>query len=250
MASDDALARKILPLIDLTSLNSADTDREIIVLCKKAQTLVPPVAAVCLFPHFVSLASQLLINSPIKIATVANFPAGNEPVQTVFDVITKSIEEGAHEIDVVFPYERYLQGEVQEAKDFILHCKKLCGSEILLKVILETGVLQSPDVIANVSELVILAGADFIKTSTGKVPVGATLEAAAVMLSVIKKLTPQLHRNIGFKASGGIPTIEQAVSYLELAAQMMGESWITPKTFRFGTSQLVDELLNGKISWP
>ncbi len=242
MVNESSLARKILPLIDFTSLNAADTEMDITVLCQKAQTF-PLVAAVCVYPQFVNLAAKLLIHSPIKIATVVNFPFGREPSAAVFHSIARCITEGANEIDVVFPYEKYLKDETQEAKDFIQQCKEICGHKVLLKVILETGILQASEVIADVSELAILAGADFIKTSTGKVPVGATLEASSVMLSVIKKWTPQLNRTIGFKASGGIRTVEQATSYLNLAEQIMGDDWVTPETFRFGTSQLVDAVL-------
>lgn len=238
MQIDAELARNIVSLIDLTSLNESDTDETIDALCNKAISHAGHVAAVCVYPQFVQQAATLLANSAVRVATVANFPAANDPLETVIESIKQSIKQGADEIDVVFPYRRYLAGDRAGACDFISACKKVCGAEILLKVILETGELKTSAIIADVSQAAISAGADFLKTSTGKVAVGATLEAATVMLQEIKKSD----RLVGFKASGGVRTLEQALAYLYLASDIMGSEWITPRSFRFGASQLLDEI--------
>lgn len=227
---------KILELIDLTSLNDADNEKVIAALCQKAEISNTHVAAVCVYPRFVSEVKKLLVNKSIHIAAVANFPSGNELLKPVCDSIRQSISEGANEIDVVFPYQDYLSGEKEKAYDFIRACKAACGNEVLLKVILETGALLNISTIAEVSHDLCHAGADFLKTSTGKIPVGATPEAARAMLTVIKKIP----RPIGFKASGGVSSIEQAQQYIKLAEEIMGPAWVTPAHFRIGASQLVD----------
>lgn len=241
MKSD--FAKKIISLIDLTSLNDSDTEETITALCQKANTALGSVAAVCVYPQFVKLAKSKLQNTPVKIATVANFPHGKDSLENVLSSIQQSIQDGADEIDVVFPYEKFLQGEVEFVVDFIRACKKICGKEILLKVILETGALKDSQIISAASVNALKAGADFIKTSTGKTAAGATPEAATVMLVAIKEMTEELHRSFGFKASGGVRTIEQAKQYLTLADKIMGPDWVTPKTFRLGASQLLDVVL-------
>jgi deoxyribose-phosphate aldolase len=235
---------QILALIDLTSLGEEDTPGDITTLCNKAQIGSKHVAAVCIYPKFVKLAVELLAGTPVKIATVANFPQGKDALPIVLASIKQSIQNGAHEIDVVFPYQDYLAGQSYAAQDFIGQCKLQCGKNILLKVILETGALLDPQIITDVSRDVIVAGADFIKTSTGKIQVGATLEAAACMLKVIKEMTPKEKRPLGFKASGGVRDIATAEQYLNLAKEIMGAGWISPTTFRFGASQLLDAVRN------
>ncbi len=233
------IEKKILSLIDLTSLNENDTEASITALCQKAVTPHGHVAAVCVYPRFVKQVAETLVNKPVKIATVVNFPHATDSLENSLQSIKQSIADGAQEIDVVFPYPRYLEGDKNFAHDFIAQCKKMCGEKILLKAILETGALQKSQIIAQVCDMVILAGADFLKTSTGKIAVGATGEAADIMLRAIKKSK----RLVGFKASGGVRTLEQAMQYLELATQIMGPNWVMPRTFRIGASQLVDEVL-------
>jgi deoxyribose-phosphate aldolase len=148
--------------------------------------------------------------------------------------IRQSLNDGATEIDMVFPYKQYLKGKKSNALNKVKACKELVGKNILLKVILETGVIDNLTIIEQLSYELIAAGADFLKTSTGKVSVGATLEAAAVMLSAIKLSGA----TIGFKASGGIRTVEQATQYIRLAEDIMGAEWVTPEHFRIGTSGL------------
>jgi deoxyribose-phosphate aldolase len=232
-------AQRILSFIDLTSLGESDTKEKIAALCEKAVTTAGPVAAVCVYPQFVMQASLALVGTPVKIATVVNFPHATDSLDAVCFSIRKAMQDGAHEIDVVFPYPLFLSGKKFAARDFIRVCKEQCGERVLLKVILETGALQNPEVIAEVSRESIEAGADFLKTSTGKIPVGATIEAAQVMLDEIKKE----NRSVGLKISGGVRTVEQAEQYIGLAEKMMGAEWVIPSHFRIGASQLVDEIL-------
>lgn len=238
---DDLLS--ILKLIDLTSLNDSDNAETISALCQKATLANVHVAAVCVYPSFVGLVKKLLVDRPIRIATVANFPQGTDSLENVLSIIRQAMLEGAHEIDVVFPYRDYLKGEKEQSYDFIRACKAVCGEKVLLKVILETGALLSAAIITEVSYNVCHAGADFLKTSTGKITTGATLEAAQAMLAVIKKIP----RPIGFKASGGVRTIPEAKQYIQLAENIMGRAWVTPEHFRIGASQLVDEIQNNLI---
>lgn len=236
------LLERVVKLIDLTSLNADDTEASIAALCEKAQTIYGHVAAVCVAPQFTRLVAAQFAGSPIKTATVANFPDGSTPLENVLIEIGRSLQDGAQEIDVVFPYHRYLAGERQYALNFVAACKAACG-DVTLKVILETGVLLDASIIADASLDVLTAGADFIKTSTGKIAEGASLEAVAVMLLVLHHAAPQLKRQVGIKISGGVRTIEQAAQYIELADNIMGRDWVSSSTFRIGTSKLIDEML-------
>lgn len=238
-------SKKILSLIDLTSLNDTDNEEVIAALCKKAITHGEHVAAVCVYPQFVKQAAETFSGKPVKIATVANFPGASSSVDTVVESIATSIRNGANEIDVVFPYMQYLAGDKTGAYDLIRACRHACGKNVLLKVILETGVLKEAAVITDVSRHVLLAGADFLKTSTGKISIGATPEAAKAMLLVIKEKSAKLKRSFGFKASGGVRTVEQAEQYISLAEEIMGAEWVKPENFRLGASQLVDALVAG-----
>lgn len=233
---DIAYIRKVFSLLDITSLNTSDTPEIIAQLCQNSTGILGHAAAVCIYPQFVSQANKLLKNTPVKIATVANFPTGDESLADVLLEIQQAINAGAQEIDVVMPYKNYLAGKVAQVKNFIATCKNTCGKDILLKVILETGALQQSNIIANASRDVIDAGADFIKTSTGKITVGATLDAARIILETIKSLN--LTYAVGFKAAGGIRTLLDAKNYIELAEEIMGASWVLPNHFRIGASNL------------
>lgn len=237
-----AVIERVVSLIDLTSLNTTDTESSIATFIQKAQTSFGPVAGVCVNPQFVRMAADQFAGSKIKVATVANFPEGSSSLEDVLLEIGRALEDGAQEIDVVFPYHRYLAGERQYSQAFVEACKAACGAHVTLKVILETGALLDPAIIADAAYDAFAAGADFIKTSTGKIAEGATLNAAATMLLVIKHLSTQVSRPLGFKASGGIRTIEQAAEYVELADNIMGHDWVTPDTFRIGGSKLIDEI--------
>lgn len=236
-----AICQRIVSFIDFTTLNESDTTESVAAFFEKAKTDYGHVAAVCVFPQFVRLAATQFDKSPIKVATVANFPSGNHKLESVLIEIGSALEDGAQEIDVVFPYERYLAGEQHYAHTFVESCKAVCGEKVLLKVILETGALSDPAIIADACFDVLAAGADFVKTSTGKIAEGATLDAAATMLLVIRHMLPQLKRKAGFKVSGGIRTLEQAAQYVQLADNILGRDYVTPATFRIGTSRCMWE---------
>lgn len=231
-------AEQILKYLDLTSLNLDDSEETIISLCHQANSELGATAAICVYPKFVSLCYNLLKNSPVKIVSVANFPAGTSDINTVKKQIDNIIENGADEIDIVLPYQQYLSGEQNAAIDFIKECKAQCSMKTL-KVIIETGALKDPIVIAAACYDVIIAGADFVKTSTGRLKINATLEAATVMLLTIKRAQQELGRTIGFKASGSIRSMDQAVTYLQLANIIMSEEWVNVDTFRIGSSSLL-----------
>jgi len=231
----------LIPFIDLTSLNLDDTEKSIIALCDKAQTPWGDVASVCLYPKFINLAVETLKQTSIKIATVINFPDGNNPLLDTLHAIETALSDGANEIDMVFPYSLYIQNKKNKALEFVIKAKELCKKNSLLKIIIETGELQSPELIKAITQDVIQAGADFIKTSTGKKTQGATLEAAKIILTTIKA---QANPRIGLKISGGIRTVTQALSYRQLASDIMGDHWVQPAVFRIGASQLLDEILS------
>lgn len=232
------LLTQIVPLLDITSLNDADTSAVIAQLCERGITPMGQVAAVCVFPKFVQFAQTKLADTGIKIATVSNFPDGIQPLEQTVNEIQQDILNGADEIDIVMPYQAYIAGERLFAKNYVQHCKKICGHEILLKVILETGALMKPELISDASRDMIEAGADFIKTSTGKYGQGVTLDAVSAILHVIK-VSP---RRVGLKIAGGIRTLEDAMIYMQLAGKIMGEKWVNPHTFRIGASTLMDDI--------
>jgi deoxyribose-phosphate aldolase len=242
------IALRALGLVDLTDLNAHSSDSAVAELCRKAITPFGTVAAICIWPRFVKSAVPLLKGTGVKIATVVNFPLGEDDVAAVVMETEKAIRDGADEIDLVFPYMAFKKGGHEEAGDMIGIIASVCKDRVLLKVILETGELRDQKLVRAAAELAIEEGADFIKTSTGKVKVNATLPSAQSMLEAIKA-SGQTH--IGLKAAGGIRTVADAASYLELADKIMGAGWATPKTFRFGASGLLDDILatlTGKAS--
>ncbi|MCG6656861.1 deoxyribose-phosphate aldolase [Halomonas campisalis] len=235
-------ARQALALMDLTSLNDDDTDAAIEALCQRAQTPVGTPAAVCVYPAFVVAARRALtayrLNDIVKIATVTNFPHGGDDIMAAARQTRAAVASGADEVDVVFPYRALMAGNEAVGVALVEACRQACGSATL-KVILESGELAAPSLIRRASELAIEGGADFLKTSTGKVEVNATLEAAEIMLQVIR----DSGKEVGFKAAGGVRTAAEAQAYLQLAERLMGADWITPAHFRFGASGLLDDLL-------
>lgn len=237
--STDALAetaRRAIACLDLTSLNDGDDDAAIETLCRRAVTPAGPVAAVCVWPRFVPLCRDRLEGSGVTVCTVVNFPHGRDNVEQVRDEILPAIADGADEIDVVLPYTALLTGRVAEARA-VLDMARLMTGEATLKVILETGRLLTPSAIREAAALAVDAGADFLKTSTGKVAISATLEAAHVLLDV----AAAADRPVGVKVSGGVRTTEQAAAYLRLADAINGRA--EPGNFRFGASGLLDALL-------
>lgn len=230
-------------LLDLTSLNDNDDAAKIAKLCARAMTAHGPVAAVCVWPRFVPQCRTELGAGGVKIAAVANFPHGAPDIAGALADTRAIVDAGGDEVDVVFPYNAWLNGDTRLGPDLVAQCKAACGDRVLLKVIIESGCLIRPEIIAAVSAAAIDAGADFIKTSTGKTAVAATIEAARVMLGVIKaKGTTKAGGGCGFKAAGGIRDGKTAALYLDLAAKLLGEDWITPRHFRFGASGLLDSL--------
>jgi deoxyribose-phosphate aldolase len=239
-----SVLQKVVSVIDLTSLDAADTDQSIAALCAKATLPIGHVAAVCVYPRFVQFAAEQFVGTPLHIATVANFPAGSMPIEVVVNDIKKSISLGANEIDVVFPYVRYFSGDKQYARSLVEAARAACGPNVIFKVILETGAFSDLATLAAAGEDAVKAGADFLKTGTGKIKVGATLEAAATLLLLIQKIQPIIKRPIGLKVSGGVRTITEAVQYMDLAAKIMGQEWVNKKTFRIGASSLLDEVIS------
>lgn len=238
------IAKKLIPLIDLTSLNDKDNQKTIEKLCHKAKTFYGFVAAVCIYPQFVNHANELLINTPVKVVTVANFPGGNQSITDCIKTIKKSISDGANEIDLVMPYTSYLEGNIASVKKFLQVCRSICTPPTVLKIIIETGALIHNDFIFDATNLAIETGANFIKTSTGKINTGATLNAVGLILSAIKKYP---EKKVGLKISGGINRTEQALTYLRLVEKNMGKEWISISTLRFGTSRLLDDILTSQL---
>jgi deoxyribose-phosphate aldolase len=247
MKADTATAQRALRCLDLTDLTDTCTDAAIDALCAKAMDPRGPVAAVCVWPQFVSRAREALRGSSVRIATVVNFPAGGEDVGRVTDDTLEALGDGAHEIDLVIPYEAVRRGDLAIATEMVEAVRDIVGEDRLLKVILETGMIADPVLIETASRLAIEAGADFIKTSTGKTPVSATPEAAEIMLQAIKASD----RPVGIKPSGGIRTTADAAFYMGLADRIMGPGWAKPQTFRIGASSVYDALiatLDGKTT--
>ncbi len=238
--SHTAVARTALSLMDLTTLNDDDTRESVAALCSQAKSADGQVAAICIYPRFIPFARKVLAEldaSEVKIATVTNFPLGEDDVALAVAETKAAVAYGADEVDVVFPWRALMAGEQQVGFDLVQQCKVACG-EIKLKVIIESGELKTPELIAKASEIAIKAGADFIKTSTGKVPVNATPEAAEIMLKAIAEFNPEC----GFKAAGGVKSAEQAKVYLDLANNILGDDWLSQAHFRFGASSLLAAL--------
>jgi deoxyribose-phosphate aldolase len=229
-----------LSLLDLTNLRDDCDDAAIEALCARAQTSFGNVAAICIWPRFVPMARRILGGDhAVRIATVVNFPSGALSQGEVLHETRRAVEDGADEIDLVIPYRALMAGDEEAVTSMVEAVRKACP-HACLKTILETGELKESSLIRRASHLAIDAGADFIKTSTGKVAVNATLEAADVMLQVIR----DSKRRVGFKPAGGVATVADADLYLRLAETVMGPNWIMPSTFRFGASGLLDDILS------
>jgi deoxyribose-phosphate aldolase len=236
-------------MIDLTTLEGADSPGRIRSLCAKAKSpdpsdlTTPSVAAVCIYPDHVPLAKEVLTGSGVKVAAVAGaFPSGRASLETKLVEVKDALDAGADEIDMVIDRGLFLAGRYYQVYDEIIAIKALCGP-VLLKVILETGELVTYDNVRRASWLAMLAGADFIKTSTGKTPVNATLPVALVMLEAIRDYAEQSGTLVGVKVAGGIRSAKDALRYLVLVNETAGETWLTPAKFRFGASSLLNDLL-------
>jgi deoxyribose-phosphate aldolase len=232
---DAAAAARILPLVDLTSLNEADTEADIGRLCRRGADA--GVAAVCAHPRFLPLMQERLRGTGVKIATVANFPHGSDDIARAVAEVEQAVRDRAQEVDVVIPVEAAMEGDVGLVTELVQACRQ-ATPEQALKVILETGKLDQPSRITAAARAAIMAGPDFLKTSTGKVQPGATLEAAAILLALIEEAGGK----VGLKLAGGIRTTQQAAQYLYLVDHFMGAGWSEPRTLRFGASALLDDL--------
>lgn len=237
----------VLSLIDLTTLEGSDTTDKIIQLCKKA--IQNNVAAVCVYPVFANLAKNELKNSNIKLACVAGaFPSGQLPLDLRLKEADFAIAEGADEIDMVISRGKLLEKKYDFIFDEVQKFKTVCGNK-KLKVILETGELQNLNNIYIASQIAIDAGADFIKTSTGKISENATLQSVCIMLLAIKNHFEKTGKKVGIKPSGGIADCATALKYIQLTKEILGKEWLQPNLFRFGASRLVDNTireLNGE----
>ncbi len=244
MSELKAAALRALKLMDLTTLNDDDTDQKVIDLCRSANSPVGTTAAICIYPRFIPIAKKTLREQgtpEVKIATVTNFPHGNDDIDIAVAETKAAVAYGADEVDVVFPYRALIAGNETVGFELVKQCKAACG-EITLKVIIETGELKEEALIRKASEISINAGADFIKTSTGKVPVNATPEYAEIMLTVIKEM--DVAARVGFKPAGGVRTAEDAAQYLAMADRILGDSWADASHYRFGASSLLANLLH------
>ena len=249
-----------IQMIDLTTLEGADTPGKVKQLCNKAKypmtpimmeqishfpnfRPIPSVAAVCVYPNLVPIAKEALAGTGINIASVATgFPSGHFPLEIKLQDVRAAVEFGATEIDMVIDRGAFLVGNYQKVFDEIVAVKGACG-EAHLKVILETGELGSYDNVRLASNIAMEAGADFIKTSTGKIGEAATMPVTLIMLQCIADFYKKTGKKIGMKPAGGIKTAKQAVHYLVMVNEILGQEWLTPDWFRFGASSLLNDLL-------
>ena len=232
-----ALALRLLPLLDLTSLGEDDTPALIQALCASARTPHGSPAALCVYPEHVTTVRRALQGTAAKVATVVNFPdGGSDRVRAVRET-RRALAAGADEIDLVLPYRALRRGEPALAEAVVRACREVCGGATL-KLILETGELGTPELVRQACAIGLAARVDFLKTSTGKVPVNATAAAAALMLDAIAEDGGRC----GFKAAGGIRTLADATIYLDLAELRLGAGWIDPAHFRIGASALFAEI--------
>ena len=247
--TDSSILRRILSFLDLTSLNTTDNEKIIGELCEKINNfpyLFPDlkgVAAICVYPRFIPLVRDTLKIQEINIASVgASFPSSQTFLTTKIEECKMIIDSGADEIDIVISVGEFLAGNRTLVSDEISTIKETIGCTHL-KVILETGILADPDKIYSASMLAMKAGADFIKTSTGKAPVSATPEAAWVMCEAIKDFSGNNSRIVGFKPAGGISDSENAALYFAIVNTVLGSEWLHPDHFRIGASRLSNDLL-------
>ncbi len=238
--SDIDFAQRALKFLDLTDLSDGCREDHIEALIQKAITPHGPVAAVCIWPQFVSLARSRLKGKGVKVATVINFPKGGDDVERAIEDAVEALDDGADEIDRVMPWHAFLAGDETAVRSMIGEIKDETEDRARLKVILETGMLPDQITVRRAADLAIESGADFIKTSTGKTPVSATLESVKTMLQAIKAVD----HTVGIKPSGGIRTLADAKSYLALVDAEMGSVWASAGTFRFGASGLYDVLID------
>ena len=253
-AAKSAGIRLAISMCDLTTLEGKDTPGKVRQMCAKARRpdpedpSVPPVAAVCVYPDLVETAVRALFGTGVKVASVSTaFPSGRSPLAVKLSDVRRAVAAGADEIDMVIDRGAFLAGRTRQVFDEIVATKEACarrdGSAARLKVILETGELETYDNVRRASDLAIAAGADFIKTSTGKVSPAATPAVTLCMLEAIRDRWLETGAKVGMKPAGGIRTSKQALHYLVLVKETLGADWLTPDLFRFGASSLLNDLL-------
>ena len=235
--------------MDLTTLEGADTPGKVLSLCAKAlhpeptDPSVPPVAAVCVYPEMVAVAAEALAGTPVRVASVAgSFPAGLGPLSVRLAEIAAAVAAGADEIDIVLNRSAFLSGRYRQVFEEVAASKEAAG-RAHLKVILETGELGSYDAVRRAAMLAMAAGADFVKTSTGKIGTSATLPVALCMAEAIRDFADAGGREVGLKVAGGIRTAKQSWQYLVVMAETLGEQWLSPDLFRIGASSLLNDVL-------
>ncbi len=248
-ASKVEALKLILSMIDLTTLEGQDTPGKVRQMCQKAIHLhdalpdLPHVAAVCVYPTMVHVAKDALKGHNINIASVATaFPSGMSTLSVKLDDTRMAVDAGATEIDMVISRGKFLSGDYRYVFDEIVAVKEACG-DVHLKVILETGELGTLDRVRRASVLAMYAGADFIKTSTGKIQPAATMQVTLVMLQAISDFYRETGKMVGMKPAGGISTAKLAVHYLVMLRETLGNAWMTPEWFRFGASTLANDVL-------
>ncbi len=241
--------RLAIACMDLTTLEGKDSQGRVRSLCAKAINPaphlqdIPSVAAVCVYPSLVAVAKDALRGSSVKVASVATaFPSGLSALDVRLADVREAIEAGADEIDMVIDRGAFLAGHHDQVFDDIVAVKRVCG-EVHLKVILETGELGSYDNVRRAADLALEAGADVIKTSTGKVGTNATFPVAVTMCEAIRDYARRTGRRAGLKVAGGVRTTKQALTYLVIVKETLGDAWLTPSMFRIGASSLLDDLL-------
>ena len=241
--------KMVLNMIDLTTLEGKDSPGKVKQLCYKAMHLhdsyegLPTVAAICVYPSMVKIAKKALEGSPVKVASVATaFPSGQAPKDVKLRDTKYAVAEGADEVDMVISRGKFLAGEYNYVFDEIAEIKEACG-EARLKVILETGELTTFEKVRRASDIAILAGADFIKTSTGKIQPAATMPVTLVMLEAIRDYYYDTGKMIGMKPAGGISKSKAALHYLVMVNEVLGEDWLDNHWFRFGASSLANDVL-------
>lgn len=242
-------AERALRCLDLTSLNLDDTPERIDALCDRALAPAPGIdihpAAVCIYPRFVAQARSRVAHAGIAVAAVANFPLGTSPIGEVLDEVEQALHDGADEIDVVFPFRAYMAGDHLAASELVHRVAAVChgaARPARLKVILETGVLHDVDLIKAAAAVAVANGADFLKTSTGKLEPAATPESAEALLEVVAAARRD-DRMIGIKVAGGVKTVAEAAVYLELADRYLHPDVAEPGNFRFGASGLLNDIV-------
>jgi deoxyribose-phosphate aldolase len=232
------VAALALSCLDLTNLDDDCDAAAVEDLCRRAITPHGQVAAVCVWPKFVLQARRLLLNSDVRIVTVVNFPSGRDSIAEMRAEAQQALADGADEIDMVIPWEDMLEGHEEVVAPTVQSVRSAVET-VVLKAILETGMLEPQEMIRKAAQEAIDGGADFLKTSTGKASVGVRPRAAEIVLETIR----DSGKDVGFKPSGGVRTAEDAAQYIAMAQEIMGPDWVTPKRFRIGSARLLDDLL-------